>query len=280
MRPLSSNESDRVIATMKIFDGSEIRNLSLFDANCQLGPSNVTVTAAPTSAVEFEAELDRCGIAEALLYHSSAGGYSPSVGNATLSAAISAIRRLHGSWIVLPHHTEEMPPPDLLVERALVTGIRAVRMFPARHRFLLSDWSVDKLLEKLSEHRLPLFLDYDRTHWAEDVVDYDSVFRICKQFPTLPLILVREGIGSARYLYPLLERFDNLHLETSYYQAPCGLEDISRKFGAKRLLFGTGLPTYEAGPAISMLLCSEISPEEKRMVAGGNLRSLLDSVRA
>ncbi len=264
---------------MKIFDRFEIQNLSLFDANCQLGPSNVTVAAAPTSAVQVEAELDRCGIAEALVYHSSAGGYSPSVGNTILSAAISAIRRLHGSWIVLPHYTEEMPPPDLLMGKALAMGIRAVRMLPARHRFLLSDWSVDTLLEKLSEHRLPLFLDYDRTHWAENVVDYDSVARICKQFPTLPLVLVREGIGSARFLYPLLERFENLHLETSYYQAPCGLEDISRKFGAKRLLFGTGLPNYEAGPAISMLICSEISAEEKQMVAGGNLRRLLDSVR-
>jgi len=265
---------------MKSFDRSEIENLFLFDANCHLGPSNVSVAAAPISAVQVKGELDRCGIAEALVYHSFAGGYSPSIGNAILSAEISAIPRFHGVWVVLPHHTEEMPAPGLLVEKTLAIDIRAVRMFPVRHRFLLSDWSVDKLLEKLSEHRLPLFLDYDRTHWSEDIVDYDAVCRICKQFPTLPLILVREGIGSARYLYPLLERFDNLHLETSYYQAPCGLEDISRKFGAKHLLFGTGLPIYEAGPAISMLLCSEISPEEKQMVAGGNLRSLLDSVQA
>jgi len=152
-------------------------------------------------------------------------------------------------------------------------------MFPARHRFLLSDWSANELLEKLSEHQLPLFLDYDRAHWAENVVDYSSVFRICKEFPALPLILVREGIGSARYLYPLLEKFDNLYIETSYYQAACGLEDISTKFGARHLLFGTGLPAHEAGPPISMLLYSEISPDEKRMVAGDNLRSLLEAVR-
>jgi hypothetical protein len=44
-------------------------------------------------------------------------------------------------------------------------------------------------------------------------------------------------------------------------------------------LFGTGLPAYEAGPAISMLFYSELSSKEKQMVAGGNLRSLLEAVR-
>jgi predicted TIM-barrel fold metal-dependent hydrolase len=223
--------------------------------------------------------MDRLGIAEAVVCHSSAGGYGPLVGNANLTAEISAARRLYGSWVVLPQHTDEMQPPNLLVEKILATGARAVRMFPARHRFLLSEWSANELLEKLSEHQLPLFLDYDRTHWAENVVDYSSVFRICKEFHALPLILVREGIGSARYLYPLLEKFDNLYIETSYYQAACGLEDISTKFGARHLLFGTGLPIYDAGPPMSMLLFSEISPEEKRMVAGDNLRSLLKAVR-
>jgi hypothetical protein len=85
-----------------------------------------------------------------------------------------------------------MPPPNLLIGGTLATCIRAVRMFPARHRFLLSDWSVNELLQKLSEHRLPLFLDYDRTHWAENVVEYSSLFRIYEEFPSLPLILVRD----------------------------------------------------------------------------------------
>jgi hypothetical protein len=258
---------------------AQIRGLLLFDGNCQLGPSDFTVSGAPTSVAQLTAEMDHRGIAEALVYHAAAGGYNPGVGNATLTAEISGTPRLHGCWVVFPHHTGEMPAPDLLVESALAAGIRAVRMFPVRHRFLLTDWSAGELLEKLNAHRLPLFLDYERTHWGENVVDYGSVFRICKDFPSLPVILAREGIGSARYLYPLLEKFDNLHIEISYYQPPCGLEDISRRFGAKHLLFGTGLPTYEAGPVISMLLCSEISSEQKQMVAGDNLRRLLSAVR-
>ncbi len=261
-------------------DETHIRDLLLFDANCQLGPSDFSVSGSPTSATELTEEMDNRGISEALVYHATASGYNPGIGNARLAGEISGIPRLHASWVVLPHYTDEMETPDSLVKAAMATGARSVRMFPARHRFLLSDWSANELLEKLSEHRLPLFLDYERTHWAQNVVDYDSVYRICKEFPYLPLILVREGIGSARYLYPLLERFGNLHVEISYYQPPRGIEDISKKFGANHLLFGTGLPIYEAGPVISMLFYSDIALEEKRMIAGDNLRSLLHAVRA
>lgn len=258
---------------------SDIRDLRLFDANCQLGISDFSVSGAPTSVAELTAEMDNRGIAESLLYHSLASSYSPSVGNSLLVNEIAADPRLHGCWLVLPHYTDELPSAKSLVAAALEAGIRAVRMFPSRHRFLISDWSTRELLEELDAHRVPLFLDYERTHWAQKVVDYDSVFRICTDFPAIPLVLVREGIGSARYLYPLLEKFHNLHLEISYYQSPCGLEDISRRFGARHLLFGSGLPTYEAGPVIAMLLCSETPPEEKRMVAGDNLRCLLRAVK-
>jgi predicted TIM-barrel fold metal-dependent hydrolase len=258
---------------------SYIRDLRLFDGNCQLGVSEFTVSGAPASVAELTTEMDNRGIAESLIYHSLASNYSPRVGNPLLVTEISADPRLHGCWVVLPHHTGELESAKFLVGAALEAGIRAMRMFPARHRFLLSDWSVNELLEELNEHRMPLFLDYDRTHWAQKVVDYDSVFRICNAFPELPLVLVREAIGSSRYLYPLLEKFDNLHLEISYYQSPCGLEDVSKRFGVNHLLFGSGLPTYEAGPVIAMLLCSEISSEERRMIAGDNLRGLLRAVR-
>jgi predicted TIM-barrel fold metal-dependent hydrolase len=258
---------------------SEIRDLGLFDGNCHLGASDLSVSGAPTSVTELTEEMNNRVIAESLVYHALASSYSPGFGNSLLLDEISAHPRLHGCWVVFPHHTAELQPAKLLVAAALKAGIRAVRMFPLRHRFSMSDWSTGELLEKLDEHRIPLFLDYERTHWVQKVVDYDSVFRICRNFPGIPLVLVREGIGSARYLYPLLEKFDNLHLEISYYQSACGLEDISRRFGARHLLFGSGLPIYEAGAVIAMLLCSEISSREKQMVAGDNLRSLLKAVQ-
>ncbi len=54
-----------------------------------------------------------------------------------------------------------------------------------------------------------------------------------------------------------------------------GIEEICRRFGARRLLFGTGLPFTEAGPSIAQITYAEISDADKRSIAGDNLRKLL-----
>lgn len=253
-------------------------SLRLFDANCRLGPSDFGISSAPLSAAQMIDEMDRVEIEEALVHHATAAGYSPEEGNQQLAADIAGHPRLHPCWVLMPHHTGEMAQPETLVPRMLAAGGRAARIMPNAHRFSLCSWSIDALFSELERRRLPLFLDSGRTHWAENVLDYDQVARICGAFPRLPLVLVREGIGSTRYLYALMSRFENLLLEISYYQASDGVADITRRFGARRLLFGTGLPDYSAGSPISMLERAEISEAERRLIAGDNLRRLLEEV--
>lgn len=73
------------------------------------------------------------------------------------------------------------------------------------------DWGTNGLLEDLAERCLPSFLDYERTHWAENGVSSNSVFWICKGFLIVPWAFVDKGIRCARYLCSLLESLDNLH---------------------------------------------------------------------
>jgi hypothetical protein len=259
-------------------DKVEANTLDLFDANCWLGPSNLSVATAPVTVFELLDEMKRVGIAEALVCHASAAGYSPTLGNQKLVRELQAMPRLHPCWVVMPCHTGEVEPPCRLVPNLIAAGVRAVRMLPRLHRFSLSAWSVDELLAELEEHRVPLFLDFGRLHWSEEVVDYDQTVRICSAFRNLPLVLVREGIGSTRYIYPILEKFANFFLELSYYQVAGGIADICRRFGAHRLLFGSGLTDYAAGPPVAMLQFADILNDEKKSIGGDNLRRLLDGV--
>jgi predicted TIM-barrel fold metal-dependent hydrolase len=264
---------------MHPIDPERLAALRLFDANCRIGTAETSGDDAPVTASALLAEMDRHSISEALVYHSWAVGYHPAHGNDRLSEETRGAGRLRRCWVVMPHHTGEMERPAPLVERMVADGVRAARIFPTLHRFSLGDWSAGQLLGALEARRVPLLIDFNRGHWAEEVVDYDAVARVCGAHPALPVILVREGIGSSRYLYPLLESFPNLHLELSYYQVSSGIADIVKRFGARRLLFGTGLPVYAAGPACAMLYFAEIPEEEKRAIAGDNLRRLLAGVR-
>ena len=242
-------------------------NHSLFDCNCQIGRYGVKHPEAFTTADELVREMEHCGIGEALVYHSMAKEYAPSVGNEMLLAEIAG-KPLHPCWIVMPHHTGEMPPPGELLTQMKAKGVRALRAFPAAQNFRLSDWCAGDLLGMIEAYGIPFFLDMDQTNW-EDVAG------ILKSHPRLNLILLRTSYRIDRYVYPLFEKYEGLRIEAATYQIASGIEEICRRFGAGRLLFGSGLPFTEAGPSIAQITYAEISDEEKRAIAGGNLRGLL-----
>ena len=53
------------------------------------------------------------------------------------------------------------------------------------------------------------------------------------------------------------------------------IQDITERWGAGRLLFGTNLPVYDPGGVIACLASAEIGEAERAAVAGGTLRQLL-----
>jgi predicted TIM-barrel fold metal-dependent hydrolase len=241
--------------------------MRFFDCNAQIGRYGVKHPEAFTTADELLREMEYCGIAEALVYHSMAKEYAPAVGNEMLLDEIAG-KPLRPCWAVMPHHTGEMAPPGELLAQMKAKGVRALRAFPAAQNFRLSDWCAGELLDMIAANRIPLFLDMDQTSW-EDLAG------ILKSRPSLNLILLRTSYRIDRYIYPLFEKYEGLRIEAATYQVNYGVEEICRRFGAGRLLFGSGLPFTEAGPSIAQITYAEISDEEKALVAGENLRDLL-----
>lgn len=120
----------------------------------------------------------------------------------------------------------------------------------------------------IAANGIPLFLDMDQTNWEE-------VATILQRRSNLNLVLLRTSYRIDRVIYPLFERYENLRIEAATYQVNYGIEEVCRRFGARRLLFGTGLPVTEAGPSIAQIAYAEISDEDKALIAGGNLWELL-----
>ena len=118
------------------------------------------------------------------------------------------------------------------------------------------------------------------TSWLEPRVDRLGRAYICARLSGAAGDPGAHQPGSNRRLFPLLEQYPNLYIETSYYVVHRGIELICRHFGAERLLFGTGLPQRAPGPAITALSYSQISDQERALIASGNLRRLLAEVRA
>jgi len=239
-----------------------------------IGRVSVSQPGFPHTVKQLLEVMNYFGIDEALVYHSLSKESHPAYGNQVLLEEITHTKRLHGMWVLMPGYTAELPKEDKLIKEMLGQGIKAARVFPGinRHNFSLKDWCAGRLLRALEKKLIPLFIDNDEINW-------DTVYELCSQYPKLPIVLTNVGYRINRFLYPLLERFRNLHIEISGYYGHRGIEVLTERFGAERLLFGTKLPYFTPASAIGMLLYAQMKESDKRLIAGGNLKRLLGRVR-
>ena len=99
--------------------------LSFFDCNCLVGPRSPMPPGGYADPAGLLSEMDRCGIAEALVAHTLACSYDPCLANDELLQQIEGRPRLHACWVVLPPHTEHQDITPANSYWALVSFDRA-----------------------------------------------------------------------------------------------------------------------------------------------------------
>jgi predicted TIM-barrel fold metal-dependent hydrolase len=218
--------------------------------------------------------MSHYGIKKALVYHSMAHEYNPDMGNKMLMEQIADYSLFYPLWVVMPHHTGEFHEPDKLRKQMKENGVKAVKIFPGLndHAYSIERWNCGELFTTLETCRVPLFIGLNQLNWNE-------LHDLCGSYPQMNIILTELSYSADRNLYPLLKKFENLNIETTGYKVHNGIEEICSRFGAHRLFFGSRLPEYSGGSAVSMINYARISEREKRMIAGENLEKLLGGVR-
>jgi predicted TIM-barrel fold metal-dependent hydrolase len=247
--------------------------LKFFDCNCTIGRVGYPAIYDISDADGLLKEMSTAGIEEALVYHIIARDGHPPLGNDLLMEAIKDYEQLHPVWVVMPHHTKEMPSPEKLLQEMKENVVKAVRIYPTRshHSFSIEKWCAGDLLDALEQAGIPLILDMEILSW-------DDVHTILKNYSQLPVIAANCTYRHNRFIYPLLERFDNLYIELSRFMGAGAVEDMVERFGSRPLLFGTNMPHYTGTAAVALLTYSDIDQKDKQAIAGENLRHLIREV--
>jgi hypothetical protein len=249
--------------------------LRFFDCNTFIGTPTHRLPGGAVTADELVAALDKAGIAGALVWHiSQLDGY-PVRGNELLDREIAPFReRLVPCWSLLPAQTGELGDLDEWFARATAAGVKAMRAWPRQCLFLLRRIVVGDVLERMIDQRLPLIYSVSRGG------GWDELYDLLADFPGLTVIISDVGCwGPDRFFRPLIERYARTYLEISDYFVPGGIEAFVGRYGADRLLFGTGFPAQHHGGMMLMLAHAEISQEAKQAIAAGNCARLLAEVR-
>jgi predicted TIM-barrel fold metal-dependent hydrolase len=225
------------------------------------------------SGAELIAEMDKCRVAQAVC------SLMPDdlecdldISNRKLyEACVASEGRILPCPIVAPDEFEPEYSAEKQVGRALDHGAPMVRIRPVVDSWEILPWVSGKLFSVLQSHRLPLLL--------EQTVGFKLIGEMAAEYPGLPLIIYNVSYRSSRILPQLLDAFDNVYLSAgNNFTFHCGIEKLIELGGEERLLFGTGFPRSEMMSAITQLMYSDISGEQKNLIGSGNFERLLKSI--
>jgi hypothetical protein len=249
----------------------QVERLELFDANVWLGEPAGFPLAAAMDWPELKRTMEGYGIRQALVSHWAGLWVAAQEGNRRLLAAVPepGAPAVPGIWTGLPLFPgEEGPLPGVGEAPACLRG---VRLFPRSHNYPITTWVLGELCAWLAEMNLPLFL------WHVEV-DWPSLHALASAFTKLAVVVetqTQKILYHDRPLAALMRACPNVHVEISNLAGAGFLAYAVRELGAERLLFGSFLPVNDPWVPVGLILDAEIGWEDKRLIAGGNLRRLL-----
>ncbi|MBS7611543.1 amidohydrolase family protein [Candidatus Bathyarchaeota archaeon] len=252
--------------------------MKFFDCNVCFGRPMIRPIRFAETAKDLLKEMDFYGIDEALVFHSRQRDDSPVVGNEILLNEIKDVERLYGTFAILPPQTGEMDSFEDLLEKMRLGNIRAFRAFPSEHKFLMTRVALGSLYDFMIERNIPLFIPINES--CGGISGWYLIEQILSNAPDLTLVVVEHGSwGQDRFFRPLIEKYENLYLDISRYELDGGISDFCAKYGAERLLFGTGYPWWNPGGPILMLTQADVTTREREKIASGNLKRIFGRVR-
>ncbi len=240
--------------------------LQFLDVNCAL--------SADTPAASLLAKMDEFGIAEACPSHTTASRHNLREGNAALLQQVAGHPRLRPVWTVSPHHTNECLPPSELIRAMRQHDVRLARVSFGHGRYVprFDLFLFEPLLDALAAARVPLLLHFQDI----EAVPIAKIADALRRWPGLRLILSLPKITfHDRWFYALWEQFDTFFVELSGYQILGGIEAVTRRFGANRLVYGSRLPFFTPVQSMLQVIYSEVDDAAKRAIAGDTVRQLM-----
>lgn len=240
----------------------------IVDAHRLLGP--LPTGAGPSATVAGTlTEMDRLGVDEAHVTHAYALHGDPAEANRVLFDAVDGVARLHPVPVVVPAVAGACVPPRLEdLDQLRSRGVSMVRIAPARHRVDPTGPVARRWLDRLGHLGIAVATHADET-------PFPALRTLAAAYPAVNWLLLGPGYRRLRELGELLDTAPNVRVETGTLNTSGAVEWIAERWGAGRLVFGTGAPLFDdAGPRYQ-LDHLDLKPEDRALVAGGSLAAML-----
>lgn len=238
----------------------------IYDVNAMVGPTPI---GPECDCLALLATMRKYGISQALVAHSYAWRHDPAVGNSLLVKELAQYPDLHPCWVVDPWVWEPFQPPEDFVAQTREARVSAFRIYPDDHGYDFLGHDADHMIGHLEAFGAPVLVDAGQASWL-------AIEEVARRHPALALVVTQTGYRTLRAVAGALERHPGVYVDLSYLGSHAGLEWLVTRFGASRILFGSGFPHRDPADAITRLWWSELADDDVAAIAGDTLRRLLD----
>lgn len=230
--------------------------MRVFDAHRIVGPQ--PATGIGESISDLLERLDQLGIDGAAVTDSR------HLNAAHSSSTVSGDPRVTVVPVLVPGVADSGTPTSI----DDLADVGMVRVCPVRNRFDALGPVAMEWWRELSDRRVAVAIDASE-------VGLELVGGMVHAVPSMRILVLTPGYRELRRLGELLSTSDAVYIETGTLVAAGAIEWLARNFGAERLVFGTGAPTWDdAGPRFQ-LDHLELPAAEVQLIAAGNADRLI-----
>lgn len=220
-------------------------------------------------------DMKRAGLAGGVVYNIATDVGGVLIGNQILADDLAGHKNqglaLWGMYTLVPSFTNEIPKPAVLPGVMRELGMAVLRMNPADNRFLAVPHVLADYLGMAEKRRIPILFDTSKG------ITLQAVDAIMQAYPGLTAILFYENVWPCdRFLRPFLGLYKNLVLDTTHLIQDGTYEELYEQFGPGKMVYGSGYPTGIMGTNMLTLVHSELPESEKKAIAGGTIRKLME----
>lgn len=192
-------------------------------------------------------------------------------------------------FLAVIHIGSSQENPVKFLQHCLEQEAVGFKIYPMGQEKIEENPVYEEALQFLNEHRIPLFLHSGSLfswpplpQFSESLLE--NYERWISKFKRIPFILCHMNFHEPLKALDLAEKYDHLHLETSWQPAESIWEAVQR-IGADRILFGSDWPFFGENMAIgkqrvlSLVETSLIEDDQARKILGKNAFELFLGAR-
>jgi uncharacterized protein len=208
--------------------------------------------------------------------------YDPLEGDDRVAELVKRSNFLKGCIIFPNYFIGNEPDFEKYLIGRFREGFRLLRLYPKSHKYSISPWAFKDIFKLLDKFAIPVLISLDELDiTGNKAIDWDIVYDIAKEFPGIPFIL--DGGNSKElmftgYFCQLLKAAGNVFLESHNLLGFNQIEDIVKKTGSSRIIFGSNYPVYPELLAAKRVMFSRLSTEDKKNILSGNLERMISNI--